>query len=397
MTNSAYLFKTIIKIAIAFLIIIFTVVAIKVAVLTKPIAKKRPIKKMVPVVEVTNIEPQKCEALVEAMGTIKPAKTIVLKTRVKGQIVSLHPHFAPGTNLQKGEFIAQIDKTDYTINVTSSEANLIKARTELQLEYGRQNIAKHEWKLLKNTEGFQNVDNSLALRKPQLKYATATVKAAEIALNRAKLDLERTTIIAPFAATIVTTDVNEGDQADLQTKLATLLATDVYWAELSISVKKLKWLKIPGVNAEQGSEVEILSQDGLKSSGHIIKLLPDLHTKGRMARVLVEIKKPTRITNEHRRPLLIGEFIQAHITGKGLGKVVKIPRLAFKNNREIWLLTSKNTLKIEPINALWEDQDFIYTDSELDPTDQLITNGLTLPIIGMSLQRTTSDKDFKNE
>jgi RND family efflux transporter MFP subunit len=397
MTNSTNFLKIITKLAIAILIIVVTGIAIKVAILTKPVAKKHAIKKMVPVVEVSRINPQNYDALVNAMGTIKPAKTIILKSRVKGQIISLHPHFTPGTNLKKGEFIAQIDQTDYEIDVTSREANLIKAKTELQLEHGRQNIAKHDWKLLKNTEGFQNADNSLALRKPQLKYHMATVKAAEISLNRAKLDLERTTISAPFAATIVTTDVNEGDQASTQTPLATLLATDIYWAELSVSVKKLKWLEIPGVNAEKGSEVEIQSQDGLKSKGHIIKLLPDLHANGRMARVLVEIKNPTKVTPNHHRPLLIGEFVQARILGKDLGEVIRIPRLAFKNNREIWLFTPEKTLKIEPINALWEDPNFIYTDSKLDLKDQLITNGLSLPIEGMALQKLNTSKDSINE
>ena len=397
MTNSSNILRAIVKIAIAIGIIIFTVIAIKVAIMTKPKAKKRPVKKMIPVVEVMPITKQSQAVSIDSMGTIKPAKNIVLKTRVKGQIMSLHPQFTPGTTFKKGELLAQIDKTDYQINITSREADLIKAKTELQLEYGRQAIAKHEWEMLKQANDFKKEDNSLALRKPQLKFALANVKAAKIALERATLELQRTSIFAPFDATLVTTDVNEGDQADLQTQLATLLATDVYWAELSIAVNKLKWLQIPGVNGTVGSIVDIKSNDGLKSTGKIIKLLPDLQKDGRMARILVEITDPTVISEARNRPLLIGEYIRATISAKVIKSVIEIPRAAYKNNREIWLLSAENKLIIQPIHLLWENSRFIYTDSEIVSTNRLIVNGLTLPIVGMSLKELTESKDKTND
>jgi len=397
MNNSSNILRVLTKLIIAVIIVVLTVLAIKTVIATKPKAKKRAVKKMIPVVETISIAPQVHQVKLETMGTIKPAKAIILKTRVKGQITSLHPQFAPGTTLNKGELIAQIDKTDYKINITSREADLIKAQTELQLEYGRQAIAKHEWNMLKDADTFQEADNSLALRKPQLKFAKATVKAAEIALERATLELERTSIYAPFDATVVTTDVNVGDQADLQTKLAILLATDVYWAELSIAVSKLKWIQIPGVHGSIGSNVKIISNDGLISKGKIIQLLPDLQKEGRMARVLVEIKDPTVITKEHQRPLLISEYIKAEISGKTIKNVIKIPRSAYKNNREIWLLSAKNLLEIQPINLLWEDDNYVYTDTKVDKTSQLIVNGLSLPIVGMRLKRLAPSKDSSNE
>ena len=397
MSKSSKILRAIAKIIIAIGIIIFTVIAIKVAIMSKPKAKKRPVKKMIPVVEIIPISKKNHAVSIEAMGIIKPAKTILLKTRVKGQIMSLHPQFTPGTTFNKGELIAQIDETDYKINIASREADLIKAETELQLEYGRQNIAKHEWNMLKNADTFKKADNSLALRKPQLKFSLANVKAAQIALDRANIELERTSIFSPFDATIVTTDVNEGDQADLQTKLATLLATDVYWAELSIAVSKLKWLQIPGINGSEGSMVEIRSKDGLKSEGKIIKLLPDLQKDGRMARVLVEISDPTVISINHRRPLLIGEYVRATISGQVMKDVIQIPRSAYKNNREIWLLSAKNTLIIQPLNLLWENSQFVYTDTKIETTSRLIVNGLTLPISGMSLKMLSKSKELINE
>ncbi|MCK5835284.1 MAG: efflux RND transporter periplasmic adaptor subunit [Lentisphaeria bacterium] len=397
MSNSSNALKIFVKLIIAIGIVALTVVAIKVAIMTKPQAKKRTIKKMIPVVEVLPISKQDQPVTIEAMGLIKPAKTIVLKTRVKGQIMSLNTQFTPGSHLNKGELIAQIDKTDYKINITSRKADLIKAQTELQLEYGRQAIAKHEWTMLKESVDIKKSDNSLALRKPQLKFAKATVEAAQIALDRAVIELERTSIHAPFESTIVTTDVNEGDQADLQTQLATLLSTDVYWAELSIAVSKLKWLQIPGITGSAGSTVQITSKDGLQSEGKIIKLLPDLQKNGRMARVLVEISDPTAISINHQRPLLIGEYVKATINGKVIKSVTQIPRSAYKNNREIWLISAKNTLMIQPLNLLWENSQYVYTDTEISSTNRLIVNGLTLPISGMSLKALPQVKEKTNE
>ncbi len=385
MNNSSNGLRIFTKFIITVAIIGATAAVIVAAFKLRPKAKKKKISKMIPVVEVIVLKQARQQAIIESMGEVSPAKTMVLKSRVKGEVVSLHADFTAGTTLKKGEFIAQIDKKDYEINIMSRKADLTRVQVELQLEHGRQSIAKHEWEMLKEYESSIE-DSSLALRAPQLKAVLANIEASKVALNRAEVDLKRTTLVAPFDATIISTNVREGDQADTQTTLATLIGTETYWAELSIAIHKLKWITVPGLNGTHGSKVELTSNDGLKSMGRVIKLLPNLQAQGRMARLLVEVKDPTKTSVTRKRPLLVGEFVRAKIMGVDMKSVSKIPSGAFKNNKEIWLMTDDHTLEVKAINRLWEDTSFIYTDTKLDPTKKLIVNGLSLAIEGMTLK-----------
>ncbi len=58
---------------------------------TAPKARKRPPVKILPLVQVINVHPAEERILVPAMGTVIPAREIVLESRVAGEIVSIHP------------------------------------------------------------------------------------------------------------------------------------------------------------------------------------------------------------------------------------------------------------------------------------------------------------------
>ena len=76
---------------------------------TAPKARKRPPVKMLPLVQVINVHPEEERIQVPAMGTVIPAREIVLESRVAGEIVSIHPEFAVGGYLKKGSEVLQID------------------------------------------------------------------------------------------------------------------------------------------------------------------------------------------------------------------------------------------------------------------------------------------------
>ena len=85
---------------------------------TAPKARKRPPVKMLPLVQVINVHPEEEQILVPAMGTVIPAREIVLESRVAGEIVSIHPEFTVGGYLKKGSEVLQIDPQDYKLALT---------------------------------------------------------------------------------------------------------------------------------------------------------------------------------------------------------------------------------------------------------------------------------------
>ena len=356
---------------------------------TAPKARKRPPVKMLPLVQVINVHPEEERIQVPAMGTVIPAREIVLEPRVAGEIVSIHPEFAVGGYLKKGSEVLQIDTQDYRLALTLAKAKVKDAESKLKILQAEAAAAKEEWREInRNRAGKNDKPSPLLIKKPQLTAAQAMLVAEKADVEKAQLNLARTKISAPFNAIVRAKHVDIGSQVSGQDQLAELVGTDEYWIQASMPVNRLKWIMIPPNSGKSGSKVRIFYRNGIELTGTVIKLLGELETEGRMARVLVEIKDPLglNITEEKHPPLLIGEYVRMEIEGRQLKNVYRIPRTALRDNTRIWLVSNDGKLEIRNVETLWRDAQAVLLTDGLRPGEQLIVSDLSKPVNGMPLQ-----------
>ena len=347
---------------------------------TAPKAKRVPPQKTAEPVEVLSLQKTDETVVLHLSGTVRPAEQVTLLPQVSGEVISISDSFVDGGSAQKGEILLHIDPADYELALAKAESALETARFNYQLELGRQAVAKREWEMLK-TKDATSAEEELALRKPHLKSSKAALEAAKAQVKKAKRDLERTQIHAPFNATILRRRVNVGAIASPQSPLAELAGTDAYWVQVAIPLDRLKWISVPG------SSVKIITTDKRVRAGKVIELLGSLEERGRMARLLVEIRDPLCLLpeNKEKPPLLIGEYVQANISGKTIPDVFWIPRLALREGNVVWI-EKEGKLEIRTVEPLWKDAQNALITSGLFEGDQLITSGLSAPIPGMALQ-----------
>jgi RND family efflux transporter MFP subunit len=355
---------------------------------TAPKARRRPPAKIAPLVEVVQIQPGIHNVTVQAMGTVVPAKEIVLESRVSGEIVSLHPQFTAGGFLDKGSEALRIDPIDFELAVTLAQARVEDAESILQVAEEEAAAATEEWQLLNQNKPENAEIPALVAKKPQLEAARAKLAAEKADLQKAKLDLARTRIKAPFNTIVRKKFVDIGSQVSSQEQLAELVGTDVYWIQASIPVDRLNWITIPRQSTETGSRVRIFYRDKYEHSGKVIKLLGDLEQEGRMARILIEVKDPLGLRRKKKTqlPLLIGEYVRLEIAGRQLDQVYRIPRTALRDNTRIWVASSEDTLKIRDVDVLWRDSETVLFRDGLQPGDRLIVSELPTPVDGMDVQ-----------
>jgi multidrug efflux pump subunit AcrA (membrane-fusion protein) len=258
----------------------------------------------------------------------------------------------------------------------------------LKLELGHQAVAKREWELLSRTDPAQDLEKELALRKPHLDKVRADLAAAEADLKKAMLDLERTRLMMPFNAMVRSKSVDLGSQVTPQEPMAELVGTDAYRIQVSLPVDRLGWIKIPRNAGDAGSKALIIYGQGHECSGTVIRLLGDLATEGRMARILVEVMDPLGLnaSNEDRAPLLIGEYVRVDIQGRKLDGVFQIPRTALRDNSKVWIARENGTLEIRTVRPLWRDADIVLLQNDLNPQERLIVSDLPAPMEGMRVR-----------
>lgn len=358
---------------------------------TRPQAQRKAPKKMEALVAVIKVMPTSENVRIEAPGRVVAARQITLKARVSGQVIYVNPDFIPGGIIKKGEILLKLDDTDYQLEIRRKEDALALAKADLRIEEGSQTVALKEWELITSLN--VDIDTSsrdLALRKPYLIKAKAKITSAETALERARVDLARTVIKAPFNLVVRAENVDLGLQVSPVSTLATLAATDIFWAEISLPVSKLAWFDLPEKPGESNSgasatKVLLHSRNQTSLTGKIVTLTPDLDKDGLMARLLVAINDPLGLQKQHP-PVLLGSFVTAEIIGRKLQNVFRIPRAALQEDDRLLIADKDNRLVAKPVTVAFYGVDSVLVDSGLNPGDRLIISKLAAPVNGMALK-----------
>jgi RND family efflux transporter MFP subunit len=367
--------------------------------LTEPEAKRGgATKKTAMLVDITTAKRDTYTPNIVAMGTVKPSQDIVLSPRVSGEITNLSESFTPGFIVKKGDKLLQIDPLDYKNSLKLRQSELRQAVSELKIEMGRQNIAEKDYQLLNKT--LTEEQEALILRKPQLNAARSKVEAARAAVDQAELNLNRTTIKAPFNAQILTRNVNVGSQVSPGQDLGKLVGMESYWIETTVPLSKVRWLKFPEGKNSHGSEVHVRNrsawEEGEYRSGHLLKLVGSLENQTRMARVLVSIPDPlARNSKLKDKPkLIIGAFVEVSIQAKPIPDVIRLSRDYIRKDETVWVM-EKDSLQIRDVNIVFRDQQYAYISKGLNEKDSIVTTNLATVVDGAPL-RMGNDSTLQN-
>lgn len=382
-----------------FLPLVFVAVAVAAAVWlmrTSPRVgrRRRKRQKRARLVEVRVAQSAAHRIRVHAMGTVIPARRVVLHPQINGKVVWLRKDLVPGTVVAKGRPLLRIEARDYRLAVRQRESDLAKAQSALEQEKGRQVIAAKEYALLGKQVGGGN--RALMLRKPQLEAAKAAVASARAALAKAKLDLSRTIIRAPFNATLEARHVNLGSRVNTATNLVTLVGTDVYWIEITVPVDQLRWIAIPQTPAKPsaGSRVWIYDKDRwgktATRAGRVLRLLPGLEKQGRLARLLVKVKDPLALEEEYKKKprLLIDAYLEVEIEGGRLERAVALDRKLLREDDTVWVLTGNDKLDIRPVTVAFRTEQQVFITRGLTAGERVVVTDLAAPVDEMPLRTT---------
>jgi HlyD family secretion protein len=155
------------------------------------------------------------ESTVSATGALSAVTTVQVGTQVSGQVAQIYVDF--NDRVKKGQLLARIDPTLQQQAVLDAQAGLVRAQADLErskAEYER-NKTLFDQKVLTATE-FNTAQYNYTV-------AQASVKSAQVALDRARKNLSYTEIYAPIDGVVVERNVDVG-----QTVAASLSAPQLF-------------------------------------------------------------------------------------------------------------------------------------------------------------------------
>ncbi len=342
------------------------------------------------VVETLNLEPRDYQVQVSSFGTVQPRTRSALVAQVRGQIVAVQPSFRPGGFFSAGDILVTIDRRDYEADVRIAEAALMDALQAEAQEAARAEQARHDWRRL-GAAGEAPTD--LVLRKPQLQAARARVISARSALAKAELDLERTQVRAPFDGRVLAQQVDVGQVVTVGAALAEVFATDYVEVRLPLRNADLAFVNLPETVGAAPLPVTLRSSLGESQSwrGQIVRTEGAIDETARQLHVVAQIDDPFGIAETPAaavaggRPLKIGEYVTAQVTGKRVPNALVIPSEAIYQNAYVYVV-EQGRLQRRPVEIAWQNGVDSLVASGLAAGDALVMTPLGQVVSGTAVR-----------
>ncbi len=344
--------------------------------------KKRPAK----IVKTIPLKPSDHQISVTAYGIVVPARKVTIEPQVEGRIIRQHDSLSPGGRIGIGMELFTIDSTLVELTLQESIASVVRAEAEvsesLRKKVEGQRLA-HE-SVIPETE--------LAALDSDLRIQSAELDRLSASLSRIRELLKRHTLYAPFNALVLDEAVEIGQRVDSGYRAATLVGTDEFWIQASLTLENLKWVTLPS-GSNPGAKVDIYFDRGDNRPDHyegrVIRLLGNLEKSGRMARVLIEVENPLNHhgpDQDEMIPLLLDSYVRVEIDAGSLKNVLQIDRAALREADHIWVATAQDELQIRKTHVRWQKENSVLIDNVLRKGELLITSPLRVALPGMKIQ-----------
>ncbi|MBB1267949.1 efflux RND transporter periplasmic adaptor subunit [Shewanella sp. SR44-3] len=334
-----------------------------------------------PLVSVEEINYQPMTFSVSSYGVVSAKYQTELISQVNGEILYLSESFVKGGFVKQGDILAKIDPSDYESDLLDAQATLASSRASLVQEKANVKVAEKEWAQITN-----GTPTALSLRKPQLAQEIARQKSAEAGLNRAKRNLERTVIRAPYDALIASRAIGLGSYVSKGSIIGSTLSTDKAEVRLPLADKEIQFLHNMGI----GAKVTLAGNfagSAQQWHGKIVRSEGVVDNKSRMTYLIAEIVDPYGLQQTaplHTNELRYGTYVTAKIDGSHAGNVAVVPRHLIVNG-QIAILDTDKTLRYKSVNIIRQQGADVVIAEGIENGASLITSALDYPVEGMKL------------
>lgn len=361
------------------ILLAFIAVAVVVSVV-KP-APNRNMTPQTPVLQVDTlvVDPQAYQFSINSFGTVQPRTKSLLVSQISGQITEVNPAFRDGGFFNKDDVLIQIDDRDYRSAVKVSQAELLRAQLALEEELALARQAERDWVRLGDGEKAPD----LVLRKPQLAAAEATVLSARANLEKAELNLQRTSVTAPYDGRILSTNVDLGQFVNSNASLAEVFSTDVVEIRLPLKDSDLAYIQLPEnyrgqqVPPDEFPRVTITSELGQPQQweGRIVRAEAALDSNSHQLYVVAQILDPFAIQNSDKAPLKIGQYVRAQIDGLEVGEALVIPTSSLYQGTYIYVVEN-GVLRRQDIDVAFQTPAELVVADGLEPGAEVVVSPL---------------------
>ncbi|RBP79033.1 efflux RND transporter periplasmic adaptor subunit [Marinomonas rhizomae] len=293
-----------------------------------------------------------------------------IRPRVDGIIIE--KLYEPGTILEKGTPLFQLDDSSYQAAVAADEAAVAEAKANLPVKQAAYDRAK-------KLEGSGYTSDDVDTAKSALASAQATLQSAEAALKYTKIQLGWTTVTAPIKGIADVASLSLGDlvtsaQTDSMTTITTLDPIFVDVLSPVSDVLKFRHQVYQGdIKVDQELSANLLLDDGVvyRGKGTLITSSPTVSTSTGSVKVRFRFDNPDHV-------ILPGMFVRGSIE-LGTQEAFLVPQRAGSHeangNLSIFVVDDDNKVKAIEVETIGHYNNNWIVKSGLSAGEKVIVDG----------------------
>jgi RND family efflux transporter MFP subunit len=342
-------------------------------------------------VETVQLKKSNYPVWIESYGSAEPLTRTQLVSEVSGRVIEVANNIRAGSSFKAGDILLTIDPRDYQIEIDVTKSMVADAWVKYKEELAQADVAERDWNVKPGSEAGRD----LALRKPQVAAALASFDAAKARLAKAKLNLERTQVKAPFDGRVLKQMVDLGQVLNPSQAIAEIYSTDFIEVRLPVKAQDLAHIQLPDDSYTPGNTPKnnqahlpvVLFEGELGGKtytweGKLVRNEGAFDSSTRMLYVVAKLDNPF-VSSQQLPALRVGQFLRAKIEGTELINVYAIPRRAVSQSNMI-AVAEKGVLQKRLIEPLWTDKNSVVISASsiagelinftgvINSTDQLI-------------------------
>ncbi|MBV0913815.1 efflux RND transporter periplasmic adaptor subunit [Anianabacter salinae] len=362
---------------------------------------------------------------VTGFGVVEPGRSWNAVAQVQGRIVDLHTEFVRGGTVRAGQVIARIDPEAYDLAVAQAEANVRSGAAQLaeldanaeatrallaierealdlaERELNRQRqlaergqlaasaVESQQRALLSQRSAVQSLENQLNLVPAQRDALEQALAVSEASLDQARLDLDRTRILAPFDGRVAMADVDVGEFASHGSRLGTL--DSIATAEIDAQVAPQDMAQLsrlifadrgPSISPSNLAAERLTARVRLNVEGFdaewvakVDRITDGVDPQTRSIGVIVAVDNPYGLARAAERPPLIkGMFVEVELEGPVVEGVIVLPRRAIEGGK-IMVINETGRLAFADVEIVFAQDDLalVFPDSLVEGTQVIVS------------------------